>query len=277
MFQPPLSTLRLFRLLLWVHWRSLLARLARRAGGSRRSCSSCWRHSCSATSSSATGCSIAGLNFLYHFPLVGTLLSQRILYLIFGFFFVMLVFSNLIIGYSTLFKNRETTGCSRCRCRICNVYRWKFLEALVGLELGADLPQRADDDRLRPRPRRGAGFLFSGRARLSAVRRHSRAARARGSSSSSCASFRGAIVKKIVSSLALGVVAAAHLRDQTDHRRRRGRSQQDVLSFDQLLRHTRLSVNPFLPSAWLAQSVLAWSEGLTRRARSFSCSCSATR
>jgi ABC-2 type transport system permease protein len=40
---------------------------------------------------------------------------------------------------------------------------------------------------------------------------------------------------------------------------------QDVLSFDQLLRHTRLSVNPFLPSAWLAQTILAWSEGLTRQ------------
>ena len=35
-----------------------------------------------------------------------------------------------------------------------------------------------------------------------------------------------------------------------------------MLSFDQLLRHTRLSLNPFLPSAWLAQIVLAWSEGL---------------
>ena len=38
-----------------------------------------------------------------------------------------------------------------------------------------------------------------------------------------------------------------------------------VLSFNQLLHHTRLSVNPFLPSAWLAQTVLAWSDGLTRQ------------
>jgi hypothetical protein len=40
-------------------------------------------------------------------------------------------------------------------------------------------------------------------------------------------------------------------------------NQQEVLSFDQLLRHTRLSVNPYIPSAWLAKSVLSWSEGLT--------------
>ena len=42
-------------------------------------------------------------------------------------------------------------------------------------------------------------------------------------------------------------------------------SSEDILYFDQLLRHTRLSVNPFLPSAWLAQTVKAWSEGLTRQ------------
>jgi ABC-2 type transport system permease protein len=39
-------------------------------------------------------------------------------------------------------------------------------------------------------------------------------------------------------------------------------STQDVLSFDQLLRHTRLSLHPFLPSAWVAKSMLAWGEGL---------------
>ena len=72
-----------------------------------------------------------GLNFLYRFPLVGSLLSQRILYLIFGFFFVMLVFSNLIIGYSTLFKSRETTWMLSLPLRPLNIYRWKFLEALV--------------------------------------------------------------------------------------------------------------------------------------------------
>jgi hypothetical protein len=36
---------------------------------------------------------------------------------------------------------------------------------------------------------------------------------------------------------------------------------QDAVSFDQLLHHTRLSLNPMLPSAWLAKSVLGWAEG----------------
>jgi ABC-2 type transport system permease protein len=45
--------------------------------------------------------------------------------------------------------------------------------------------------------------------------------------------------------------------------------QQDVLSFDQLLRHTRMSINPYLPSAWLARSVLSWGEGLTTQGTFF--------
>ncbi len=32
-----------------------------------------------------------------------------------------------------------------------------------------------------------------------------------------------------------------------------------------LLRHTRLSLSPALPSSWMAQSVLAWTEGLFRK------------
>ena len=73
----------------------------------------------------------AGLDYLYRFPIVGPLLSQRILFLIFGFFFVMLVFSNLIIGYSTLFKSRETQWLLTLPVRHLNVYRWKFIEALA--------------------------------------------------------------------------------------------------------------------------------------------------
>ena len=32
-----------------------------------------------------------------------------------------------------------------------------------------------------------------------------------------------------------------------------------------MLRHTRLSINPYLPSAWVTRSILAWSDGLDRQ------------
>jgi hypothetical protein len=79
----------------------------------------------------ATGCFAGACTSSTIFPLVGALLSQRILFLIFGFFFVMLVFSNLIIGYSTLFKNRETQWMLSLPIRHLDVYRWKFCEALA--------------------------------------------------------------------------------------------------------------------------------------------------
>src|SRR5581483_11691820 len=66
-----------------------------------------------------------GLRFLHRFPLVGSLLAQRILYLIFGFFFAMLMFSNAIIGYASLFKNRETNFLLSLPVRSRDVYLWK--------------------------------------------------------------------------------------------------------------------------------------------------------
>ena len=87
--------------------------------------------SSSATCCSDISCFYHGLQFIFAFPAVGALLSQRILFLIFGFFFVMLVFSNLIIGYSTLFKNRETNWFLTLPIRHADIYRWKFLECVV--------------------------------------------------------------------------------------------------------------------------------------------------
>lgn len=72
----------------------------------------------------------SGLEYVYRFPLVGTQLAERILFLIFGFFFAMLVVSNVIIGYSTLFRNREAQWFLSLPMRHRDVYRWKFIEAL---------------------------------------------------------------------------------------------------------------------------------------------------
>src|SRR3954470_12398837 len=98
---PPITSPHLFRLMIWVHWRTFLAWL---------------RHTqrqspllivvLVALMGSYIGLGYilfhAGIHYLYNFPIVGALLSQRILYLVFGFFFVMLIFSNAVIGYTML-------------------------------------------------------------------------------------------------------------------------------------------------------------------------------
>ena len=41
------------------------------------------------------------------FPGFGSLLLERLLFLLFAFLFVLLLLSNVVIGYSNLFRNRE--------------------------------------------------------------------------------------------------------------------------------------------------------------------------
>lgn len=70
----------------------------------------------------------AGFGHLTKFPGLGGLLMDRMLYLFFAFLFLMLVFSNMIIGYSTLFKNQETQWMLTLPVRYTDVFRWKLLE-----------------------------------------------------------------------------------------------------------------------------------------------------
>jgi ABC-2 type transport system permease protein len=256
------STLQLFRLLCWVQWRSFVAR---------------WRNVWQKSPAMlfilagfivgylALGYWLffSGLNFLYQFPLVGSLLSQRLIYLVFGFFFIMLVFSNLIIGYSTLFKSRETTWLLSLPLPPRNIYRWKFLEALAVSSwalLFLSAPLMLAYGRVHEAPPiffLEIGLIFVPFVILPALL------------GSWAVIFLVRVLghrdlKNIVLVIALGVLALliAGIKPVTDAE---ALAPEDILSFDQLLRHTRLSVNPFLPSAWLAQTVLAWSEGLTRQ------------
>ncbi len=263
---PPLSTAQLFRLLLWAQGRSFAARL--RAG---------WREAplllvmfaAFVLGYLAVGYWLffTGLNFLVHFALVGPLLLQRILFLIFAFFFVMLVFSNLIIGYATLFKNRETQWLLSLPVAHRDVYRWKFLEALAVSSwalIFLSAPMMIAFGRVQEvRPLFYAQMavvylpfvvlpaLLGSWSIVFLVRVLSRRGVQKG-------------LVLLAAILVLGLIFG--LKPVTDAE---AASQQDVLSFAQLLRHTRLSMNPYLPSAWLAQSVMAWGSGLALRGTFF--------
>jgi ABC-2 type transport system permease protein len=259
---PPLSTLRLFQLLAWVHCKSVCARLRI---SRRESPLLVFILAAFVLGYLAVGYWLfyAGLGYLHHFPLVGALLSQRILHLIFGFFFVMLVFSNLVIGYSTLFKNRETSWLLSLPVPYESVYRWKFIEALAVSSwalIFLSAPMMIAYGRVHEVepvfylqvalvylpfvviPALAGSWIIVFLVRI--------------------LSRRG--VKKIglIGALFVILLLVFAIKPITDAE---ALSAQDVISFDQLLKHTRLSVNPFLPSAWLAQSVLAWGQGLTRQ------------
>ncbi len=260
-------TLRLFRLFLWVHWRSALAR-----GRGLRSRSPLLPF--------ILACFVLGylflgyflfyhaLQFLYSYPAVGTLLAQRILFLIFAFFFVMLTFSNVIIGYSTLFKNRETDWFLTLPIPHADIYRWKSLESLVVSSwalMFLSAPMMAAFGRVNEVqasfylavplvylpfiviPAVLGSSLVLLIVNLLAKRWSKRAALALG---------LAGIVALVVS-----------LRPQNANS---VTAPSEVQIFDQLLRHTHLSLNPFLPSAWLARTILSWTGGLEREGTFFS-------
>lgn len=256
---PPVPTGRLLRALLWVEWRSFLARVR---GLRRESPLLLFVLGAFVLGYLVVGYALfhGGLGYLYHFPIVGSLLSQRMLFLIFGFFFVMLIFSNLIIGYSTLFKNRETPWLLALPITHRNVYRWKFLESLVVSSwalIFLTAPMMAAYGHVHQVP-----WLFYLQVALLylpfvvlpallgswGVLLLARVLPRRG-------------IKKALLLIAGAIVLLLIFRVKpvTDVQ---AVSTQDVLSFDQLLRHTRVSLHPFLPSAWVAKSMLAWSEGL---------------
>ncbi len=253
-----LSTRSLYRLLFWVHWRCFLAwlRSARRDSPLL----------IFALGGLMIGYVIigywlfrTGLGLVYNVPVVGHLLSRRILFLIFGFFFVMLVFSNLIIGYTTLFRNRETTWFLSLPIAHRNIYRWKFFEAFTISSwalIFLSAPMMIAYGRvLEVNPifylEVGAVYLpfvvipalLGSWIMVFLVRFLGKPIVRRGLFLCSAAIIALLIVaiKPVTEADTIG--------------------QHETRAFEEIVRHTRVSQNHFLPSAWLAESIFAWSEG----------------
>jgi hypothetical protein len=72
-----------------------------------------------------------GLNFLNNFPALGSLLTERLFFMLFVFLLVLLVFSNLVIGYTNFFRNRETSFLMSLPISAQTIYRWKFIESAL--------------------------------------------------------------------------------------------------------------------------------------------------
>ncbi len=72
-----------------------------------------------------------GLQFLNNFPALGEVLMERLFYLLFVFLLILLVFSNLVIGYGNFFRNRETSYLTSLPISSQTIFRWKFLESSV--------------------------------------------------------------------------------------------------------------------------------------------------
>jgi ABC-2 type transport system permease protein len=257
---PHISTPRMFRLFVWLHWRSFAARFAT---SRRESPLLVFVLAGFILGYLLFGFVLfrGGLEYLRKFPLIGTLLAERILFLIFGFFFVMLVVSNLIIGYTTLFKNRETQWFLSLPVRHKDVYRWKFIEALgvsswALVFLSAPMLTAYGVVHSVPwyfyilvalcyLPFVVIAAVLGSWIILFLVRILARPW------------VKRAMIVGCVALLA-GIVLAVKPVTEQD-----AAGVQEALVFPKLMRGTRAVTNPYLPSSWIAEAVKKWSvEGL---------------
>src|SRR6266487_20984 len=74
---------------------------------------------------------VVGLRFIAKFPGLGTPLTERLMFLLFAFLFVLLLISNLIISYSNLFRNRETSFLLTMPISPDIIFQWKFIESTL--------------------------------------------------------------------------------------------------------------------------------------------------
>jgi ABC-2 type transport system permease protein len=208
-----------------------------------------------------------GFHWLSRVPGLGTLIVDRMLYLFFAFLFMMLIFSNMIIGYAALYKSHETQWMLTLPVPALDVFRWKLAETAV-LASWAFLFLSAPM------------IVAYGIAHHTSLWFYLKALMLFVPFTVIPAAL-GALVILLVtrylhrrvfkwalfgigSVLLLGValfvkpMSASDLQDA-----------QMVGALNQLLRNSRITVWPVLPSYWVASSMIAWGENLSGKGTFF--------
>src|SRR6266496_6005903 len=72
-----------------------------------------------------------GLRFIAAFPGLGTVLTERLLYLLFALLFALLLLSNLVISYTNFFRNREAAFLLSLPVPAQTIFRWKLIESTL--------------------------------------------------------------------------------------------------------------------------------------------------
>jgi len=209
-----------------------------------------------------------GMKFLAKFPGLGGVLTERLLYTLFAFLFVLLLLSNLIISYTNLFRNRETAFLLTLPVPVQTIFQWKFIESVV-LASWAFLfliaPLLAAFGLVRGVPWHFyplTVFLIGlfiilpgvfGSALAIGIGRHL-----------DRKNFQ--IVLIVLAMLFLAFVAFWWQNNPVDDELLDKRT---LEALDRLLAKTRFTLFPALPSYWLSAAVLQWAEGITRGALFF--------
>jgi ABC-2 type transport system permease protein len=209
-----------------------------------------------------------GLSYLLKLPGVGLMITSRVLYMTYFFFLVMLVFSNAVLLYSALFRGRETPWLLTTPLSPRAIFLWKIIEsfivsswglvilsapilASVGTVFGADAWFYVKCAVVYPLllllPAAVAGLLVA-----TLVRWWGWTLRVLLWVAMAMVAWR------VVSGL-IGPSDFAELAKTTDLSQ----------GFRKVLGFTEVTMNRFLPSAWMAEMMLNWSHGYESRGMFF--------
>ena len=72
-----------------------------------------------------------GLRFIAAFPGLGSVLTERLLYVLFALLFALLLLSNLVLSYTNFFRNREAAFLMSSPVPWETIFRWKFIESTL--------------------------------------------------------------------------------------------------------------------------------------------------
>jgi ABC-2 type transport system permease protein len=206
-----------------------------------------------------------GLKFVAKFPGLGAVLTERLMYVLFAFLFALLLLSNLIIGYTNLFRNRETAFLLTLPMPTTTIFRWKFIESTVLASWAFVFliaPLLAAFGLLR-----GVSWHFY----LVTLALIALFIILPGVLGAALAIWVGRFLDRrsfqiamIGTATVLLAVAAFWWKAQPVNDELLDKRTLEAL--DLLLTKTRFTLFPFLPSYWLSSSVLQWAEGVRRGA-----------
>jgi ABC-2 type transport system permease protein len=202
-----------------------------------------------------------GMKFIAKFPGLGAVLTERLLFTLFAFLFALLLLSNLVIAYTNLFRNRETTFLLTLPVSTQTIFNWKFIETtilaswaflfliaplLVAFGLVRDVAWH-----FYPLTVLLIGLFIIlpgvlGSSLAIAIGRHL-----------DRRSFQ--VVLMLVAVVLLAFVAFWWKANPVDDDLLDKRT---LEALDRLLAKTRFTMFPFLPSYWLSSAVLQWAEGV---------------
>lgn len=209
-----------------------------------------------------------GFSFLAtQVPGLGGILLDRMMYLFFGFLLLMLGFSNMIIGYSALFKSHETQWMLTLPVRHTDVFRWKMLETMM-LASWAFLFLSAPFMLAYGAVRHVSAWFYAKAFVLMFPFAAIPAALGLLVILFIARFLHRQVFKWALFALATVVVCWAifFLKPMEPG----GLREAEMFSMmNQLLRNSRLTIQPMLPSYWVATSMIAWGEGWSWRGTFF--------